>query len=142
MSPPQLKHPIPVEIRKARKKFTAAYDDNFKEPVGQVYRKQKPIKLVAQIKIKDTDAPVFASGNISEQSNGYLLFLTEDLKDAGVTLERGDNVVKIGEGDNEREVDYFLTKFHWRGHYPAHGGPTLLKAFFQDRQPSRLREDQ
>jgi hypothetical protein len=141
MPMPRLIHPIPVEIRKADRKFTAAYDDNFREPVGQVRRKQKPIKLRAQLKIKDTDAATATAGGVQEQSNGYLLFLTADLKRAGVTIEIGDRVVKLGEGDNAREVDYYITKFYWRGHYPAAGGPTLLKAFFMDRQPSRQRED-
>jgi hypothetical protein len=143
MPTPRLLHPIPVEIRKADKKFTAAYDENLREPVGQVRRKQKPIKLRAQLKIKDTDSPSAAEGGVNEMTTGgYLLFLTADLKKAQVEIERGDRIVKLGEGDNGREVDYYITKLYWRGHYPEHGGPTMLKAFFQDRSPSRQREDQ
>lgn len=140
MPTPRLLHPVPVELRKADRKFTAAYDENLREPVGQVRRKQKPIKLTAQVKIKDTDATTATEGGEQRQSNGYMLFLTADLKKKGVTIDIGDRVVKIGTGDNAREVDYYIVKFHWRGHYPEHGGPTMVKAFFEDRQPSRYRE--
>lgn len=141
MPTPRLLHPIPVWLRKADRKFVAAYDENFAEPVGQMRRKQRPIKLSAQLKIKDTDDPDQAPAGVSERSVGYLLFLTADLKKKQVTIDRGDRVVQLGDGDNGREVDYYITKLQWRGHYPEHGGPTLLKAFFEDRQPSRLRED-
>jgi len=104
-------------------------------------RKQRPVKLTAQIKITDADAPEQGAAGVSEQSTGYLLFLTADLKVAQIEVSRGDRIVQIGEGDNAREVDYYVTKFQWRGHYPQHGGPTLLKAWFMDRQPSRLREE-
>lgn len=141
MPTPRLLHPIPVWIRKADRKFTAAFDENFGEPVGQVRRKQKPIKLRAQLKIKDTDDPNQLGHGVAERSVGYMLFLTSDLKRAQVTIDRGDRIVQLGEDPNGREVDYYVTKLQWRGHYPEHGGPTLLKAWFMDRQPSRLRED-
>jgi hypothetical protein len=142
MPTPRLLHPIPVWIRKADREFTAAFDQNFSEPVGQVRRKQKPIRLRAQLKIKDTDDPQPSGEGISERSVGYMLFLTSDLRKANATIDRGDRVVKLGDGDNGREVDYYVTKLQWRGHYPEHGGPTILKAWFMDRQPSRLRENQ
>jgi len=138
---PRLLHPIPVWLRKADREFTAAYDHNLREPVGQVRREQKPIKLVAQISVGNADDPKASQGGVVEDSDGYLLFLTRDLKRAKVEVDRGDRVIKIGEGDNEREVDYYITKLKWMGHYPHAGGPTMVRAYFEDRHPSHQRGD-
>lgn len=138
---PRLLHPVPVYLRKKDLEYTAEYDDNLHEPIGQVRREQKPIRLRAQVKINDTDEASATQGSVNERSEGYLLFLTRELNAAKLVIERGDRVVQIGDGDNAREVDYYITKFQWRGHYPRAQGPTLLKAFFEDRHPSRLRND-
>jgi hypothetical protein len=138
---PRLLHPVPVFIRKKDVEFTAAYDHNLHEPIGQVRREQKPIRLMAQVRINDTDAAQATQGPITETSTGYLLFLTRDLDDARITIERGDQIVQIGEDDFAREVDYYIIKTQWRGHYPRAKGPTLMKAFFEDRHPSRLTND-
>lgn len=138
---PNLIHPVPVYIRQIDRTFTAVQDANLHEPIGQARRFQKPKKLRAQVRIQDTDAPNSSEGGVVEGSNGYLLFLTRDLKRERVTIQRGDRVVQIGDGDDARETDYYLTKMQWRGHYPNHKGPTMLKAFFRDRKPSRQRGD-
>jgi hypothetical protein len=140
MPTPNLLHKTPVYIRQIDRSFTVM-DDNLREPIGQVRREKKPIKLIAQVKIGDTDDPDASEGGVTERSAGYLLFRTQDLRAAEVELQRGDRVVQIGDPPNDRETDYYLTKFQWRGHYPEHGGPTLLKAFFADRKPSRQRGD-
>lgn len=138
---PRLIHPIPVWLRKEDRTFTAVYDNNLKEPVGQARRPQKPIKLVAQIFVGNTDNPMPSEGGVIERSDGYLLFRTSDLRDLKVEVDRGDRVVKIGDGDNAREVDYYITKLKWMGHYSWAGGPTLLRAYFEDRHPSHQRGD-
>lgn len=137
---PRLLHPVPVFIRQISRGITPQ-DHNAREPRGQAYRKQKPIKLRAQVRIGDTDEPAATAGGVTESSEGYLLFLTRELKAAKVTIDRGDQVVQIGEGAFAREVDYYITKLQHRGHYPNAKGPTLLKAFFSDRHPSRQRGD-
>ena len=139
MATPRLLHPIKVFLRKADKEETAVWDEKLKEPIGQVRRKQKPIKLTAQIGKGSADRSVATEGGTSEKSDGYLLFLTSELKLKKVTIEIGDRVIQIGEGDSEREVDYYLLRLAWRGHYPEHRGHTMLKAFFEDRQSSRVR---
>lgn len=140
MPTPNLLHPIAVKLRKADKKFTAAWDENAGEAVGEVRRKVQPIDLFAQIGRGDSKDPRSEAGGIEEKSDGYLLFLTRDLQAKHVTIERGDRVIQIGSGKAAREVDFFITKVQWRGHYPEHAGPTLLKAFFADRKPSRSKE--
>jgi len=138
---PRLLHPIRVELRKKDLEYTPLMDDNLNEPIGQVRREQATIVLKAQIKIDDADAAVATEGPIEEQDRGYLLFLTRDLHAKQITIERGDRIVKIGEGKNARDVDLYIVRLRWRGHYPKAGGPTLLKAYFEDRHPSRLTDE-
>lgn len=141
MPTPRLIHPIPVFIRQIQRSLTAQ-DDDAHEPVGQARRKQKPIKLMGQIKTFDpTDAPDASSGGVTEHSSGYILFRTHDLKHLRITLQRGDRIVQIGEGKFADEVDYYITQKPRRGHYPEHRGATLQKFFFSDRKPSRQRGD-
>lgn len=140
MPTPRLLHPVPVYIRQIDREQTPQ-DDRARSPKGQARRKQKPIKLRAQVKIGDTDNPKASPGGVIESSDGYLLFLTVDLRAARVLIDRGDRVVQIGDGKAARDVDYYITKVQHRGHYPGQKGPTLLKAFFTDRHPSRQRGD-
>lgn len=138
---PRLLHKTPVYIRQIDRKFTARYDHNLKEPIGQVRRPSVPIKLIAQVHIGATDNPTASAGGVTEDSRGYCLFRTADLRDADVTLDRGDQIVQMGDPPNDRATDYYITHFDWKGHYAQHGGPTLVKAFFSDRHPSRQQGD-
>lgn len=139
MRRPRLLHPIPVFLRKAQRTLTAIYDENLREPVGQVQRQQVPIQLSAQIG-KPRVMPMSADGGVIEHADGYLLFRTYDLREADTSVERGDQVVQIGVSPNDRIVDYFITKIEYLGHNQNYGGPTLLKAFYEDRQPSQQKE--
>ena len=138
---PRLIHPIPIYLRQKALDATPLFDHNMHEPIGQVHRDLKPIRLLAQVMINDTDSASPTQGPITESSNGYVLFLTRDLNARQLEINRGDRILKIGDGDNGRDVDLYIIKLMWRGHYPRAAGPTLLKAFFEDRQPSRLRND-
>lgn len=142
MPNPRLLHKTPVYIRQIDRKFTARYDHNLKEPIGQVARPQAPLRLIAQVHIGPTDRPSATTGGVVKDSKGYMLFRTADLRSADVTLDRGDQVVQIGDKPNDRAVDYYIIHFDWKGHYAQHGGPTLVKAFFSDRKPSRQKGDQ
>jgi hypothetical protein len=137
----RLLHPITIFIRKAELENTAIMDDNLHEPIGQIRRKQKPIKLKAQHTSNAADNPKASMGGVVEESDGNLLFRTSELRDAKATVDRGDRVVQIGEGDNAITVDYYITKLKYLGHYPGNKGSTLLKAFYEDRHPSRQRGD-
>lgn len=140
MPTPTLLHPIPVKLRKSDHTFTAAWDENFREPVGQVRRKQRPIELVAQVKRKRIEQVIATEGGKSEHADGYLLFLAGDLERKKVTIETGDRIVEIGSGERAQAVDYYVVQVTGRGHYPEHYGHTMIKAFFQDREPSRHRD--
>lgn len=138
MPPVRLLHPIQVLLRKAEPSRTAAQDPVLKEPIGQVRRNRKPIRLLAQISDGKTNDPVATAGGVNEDSDGYLLFRTQDLRREGVTVERGDRVVQIGSDENAKDVDYYITKLKYMGHYPNHKGPSLVRAYYADRQPSRI----
>jgi len=126
-----------VQIRKADRKFTAVQDDNLKEPIGQVRRSQRPINIDAQI--KQEQQVVIGPGGAEEHEDGYLLFLTKDLTERHLEIERGDLIVQMGDGKNARETELYITRFRWMGHYPSASGPTLLRAYFMDRQPAQNR---
>lgn len=136
----KLIHPITVFLRKADKEQTAVMDDDLHEPVGQVRRKLKPIKLVAQIADGKTKDALPSSGGVILESDGYLLFRTKDLRGARTTVEIGDRVVQIGEKPNDHAVDYYITKLKYLGHYPNHKGASLVRAYYEDREPSRHRD--
>jgi hypothetical protein len=136
----RLLHPIPVFLRKSDKEQTAVMDDALHEPVGQVRRKLKPIKLVAQINDGKSQDARASSGGVVLESDGYLLFRTEDLRKARTTVEVGDSVVKIGESPNDHEVDYYIIRLKYMGHYPGQKGANLVRAYYEDREPSRHRD--
>lgn len=136
----KLIHPITVYLRKADKDQTAVMDDGLHEPVGQVRRKRKPIRLVAQVNDGRTNDPIASSGGVVENSDGYLLFRTKDLRVARTSVERGDRIVQIGESPNDHAVDYYIVKLKYLGHYPDKKGASLVRAYYEDREPSRHRE--
>ena len=68
-----------------------------------------------------------------EGSDGYVLFRRIDLDTAGITLQRQDRFSKLG----HVETDVYIVRLEHTAHYPDQGGPTLVKAYFEDRGPSR-----
>jgi len=61
------------------------------------------------------------------------VFRKVDLDAAGLVLQREDRFAKMG----HVETDVYVISIEWQGHYPDQGGPSLLKAHFEDRGPSR-----
>lgn len=142
MPTPRLLHRTPVYLRKIDREFTAVMDDNLHEPVGEVRREPKPIRLECQHQPNSKDDPrVASSGGIALESDGYCLFLTSELRAAKVTIEDGDRIVQIGDEPNDFTVNYYIVKVKPMGHYRQHGGATMLRAYYEDREPSRHRGD-
>lgn len=139
MPRPRLLHPVPVYIRKIDRDETAVMDHNLHEPVGQVRRPQKPLRLICQHQPNIKDRPAAAPGGAMEESDGYVLFRTQDLRLWKVTVERGDRIVQMGDPPNDYEVDYYITRTKPMGHYPSARGSTLLRCYYEDRHPSRQR---
>lgn len=135
----RLIHPIPVYLRKSDKQQTAVMDDALHEPVGQVRRKLEPVRLVAQIADGKTEDAMASPGGVTLEGGGYLLFRTRDLRTAKTTVEIGDRVVQIGNAPNDHEVDYYIIRLKYMGHYPDKKGASLVRAYYEDREPSRHR---
>lgn len=125
---PHLLHPVPVELRKLNRTATK-WDDKAREPVGHTIR-DAAVTLQAQVQYNRIEEPIPDFLGVRHDSKGYLLFLWRDLEAAGVAVERGDKIAKIG----NRTVDYYVSHFEDAGHYQEFGA-TLLKAYFVDRDP-------
>lgn len=130
---PNLIHPVPVSIQVLDRTETF-YDDDFREPVQQAARASTVI-VSGQIKWGVDEEKGSQRGGVVEGSDGYVLFRLVDLAAATppVTIKREDRFLRLGTVD----VDVYVTALRYEGHYDDVGGPTLVKAFFQDRQPAR-----
>lgn len=144
MSPvPNLIHPVPVLIEQIDKRDQETssgdgtwFDDDFREPVQQVTHGTPglpPISCPGQVKWgMDEELRATLSGALAE-SDGYVLFRYVDLEARSLALQQNDRFTKLGTLDS----DVYIVGFRPEGHYEDVGGPTLVKAFFKSRQPSR-----
>lgn len=128
---PNLIHPVDVKIEQIDKPSTF-YDEDAREPIQQAARTtvvilKGQVRWTGQFDKESTDA------GIKENESGYVLFRTTDLSAQSITLQVNDRVAQIG----GRDMDSYLTRLEWLGHYPEVNGPTLVKAYFADRQPSK-----
>lgn len=132
---PRLIHPIPIVIERISTAKTV-YDEDYREPVQNTAR-LAPVTCPGQVAWNSDKAERPTELGPEEGSDGYVLFRRCDLRALGVaTIVRGDRFTKFGAGANEIDVDVYVTRVKYEGHYPDQGGATLLKAFFRDRQPS------
>ena len=109
-------------------------DDDMREPVQQSARGGSVV-VPGQIKWGLDRAFNSQRSGPAEDSDGYVLFRLVDLAAATppITIARDDRFLRLGTID----VDVYVTSLRYEGHYTDQGGPTLVKAFFRDRQPSR-----
>jgi hypothetical protein len=73
-------------------------------------------------------------GGDQQSATGYIVFRKLDLDGAGITINLNDKISRIG---HQTGLDYYVTKIEWIGHYPSYDGPSLMKAWFDDRRPSK-----
>lgn len=131
MPTPRLLHPIPVYLRNVQPTETAATNAHLHEPVGQP-QYGDPVKLRAQVHFgyaSRAQADKYGNG-VSDEYEGYLVFLLSDLRTAGFTVALGDLITQIGEGVAAYSCRYVVSKIRRSGHYPSAQGATLLKVFF------------
>jgi len=109
--------------------------DGRKWPNNHVPRKTKII-LEAQVVFGNVDQ----DGNhtqmgTDEQRKGYIVVRFQDLKDKGISLQRGDKITKLKSIQSEQDVELFL--LHSSGDLAAHvgGAFALTRIEFQDREP-------
>ncbi len=128
---PSLIHPVPISIQQLNRAATL-YDDDMREPVQQSVRAATTI-VSGQVKWGMDERFQSDRGGPIENSDGYVLFRLVDLTAVSITIKREDRFIRLGTID----VDVYVTGLRYEGHYDDVGGPTLVKAFFADRQPSR-----
>ena len=132
---PKLIHPVPVTVRKFAWDKTG-WDDKAREPIGHAVR-DRAVVLSGQVKYKSIEEPTPEFAGVRRESKGYVIFRYIDLEAAGVTLERGDKITKIG----NRNVTYFVEYFEDAAHYPDLQGAAFLQVWFVDRDPGELELD-
>ena len=133
---PRLLHPIPTEIERIDR-ASVLTDDDYGEPY-EIVARQATVTVDGQWSWESDDALRVTDLGAEEGSDGYVLFRLTDLRAAGFTsIRRGDKIVAYGSGDNRVECNLFVVKIKYSGHYPDQAGPSLLKAFFADRNPAQ-----
>jgi len=124
---PNLIHPVPVELEQLSTASTF-YDEDAREPVQQVARATK-VTLSGQVSWGEDEGLQMEATGRAETATGYVLFRRIDLAAVAVTIRINDRFTKLG----GIVTNVYVVRLQWLGHYPDQGGPTLLKAWFQDR---------
>lgn len=128
---PRLIHPVDIVVEQIDRSQTY-YDDEAREPVQQIERSAQ-VTLPGQVKWEEQFGLEQKKSGVRETSRGYVLFRKADLDGQSVVLQLNDRIVKMG----HVETDVYLDSLEWLGHYQDQSGPSLQKAFFTDRRPSR-----
>lgn len=132
MPVPNLIHPVPITVEKISRS-TTYYDEDAREPV-QMADRPNAVIVAGQVKWFDEAELSATKTGPAEGSSGYVLFRQIDLTAKSLELEQNDRFTQIG----LRATDVYVTGLRPVGHYPDIGGHTMIKAYFADRQPSRV----
>jgi hypothetical protein len=127
---PNLKHPVPINIESVDQGETI-YDDNHREPVQQSVVTQIN-SVPGQIKWFKEEMEIDTGGR-KVLATGYVLFRYVDLASHSLNLKFNCRFTKLG---NESAL-VFVVGLTPIAHYPDQGGATMVKAFFNDRQPAK-----
>lgn len=128
---PRLIHPVPIVLEQIDT-ATTLYDEDAREPIQFAARPTR-VDLQAQVKFTSDIDEVNTPGGTVQTASGYLLFRKIDLEAKNITLRLEDRFAKIGTVD----TDVYITRFRPVAYYPDQGGHTMVKAFFDARQPSK-----
>lgn len=126
---PRLLHPVNITLQTMDISNTI-YDENHREPIPQTVRNGDEIVL-GQASIYGREMEVDIGGKIIK-ATGYVLFRYIDLASKSITLKTDDRITKIG----NLTCVYYIVGLTPIGHYPEFGA-TMVKAFFNDRHPSK-----
>lgn len=129
---PNLIHPVPIVVEKISRS-TTYYDEDAREPI-QAADRATAVNIDGQVKWFDENELAATKTGPAEGSAGYVLFRQIDLTAKGLELEQNDRFTQIG----TRTTDVYVTALRPVGHYPDQLGHTMIKAYFTDRQPSRI----
>lgn len=131
MTRPRLIHPVRIVVEPAVVAQTF-FDEDAREPV-QHLKRSATIDLPGQVSWGESAGLEDTPGGAVLASDGYVLFLKEDLDRVSLDPKINDRIKKIG-WDN---VDLYLVRLQWIGHYPDMNGATMLRAWFRDRSMVR-----
>jgi len=132
---PNLIHPLPTEIQSLDRSATIQ-DDGYGEPVQTVVYGSS-FSVPAQWKWMSARELNMQNIGAVEYSTGYVLLRLVDLRALGKAIKIGDRICAYGSGAGRIELDVYVTRITYEGHYPDQQGPSLVKAYFADRQPAR-----
>ena len=133
MPVPRLIHPLSCTVSRIDRSATL-YDPEAREPLQQAAR---------YVSVVVPGQPRWASrkelekypGGTRDDVRGYVLFRKIDLDARSFTIEINDRI--LAQGFLTDEV--YVVRVEPNAHYTDRGGATLLKAWFTDRQPSKVR---
>lgn len=128
---PNLLHPIDISIQVLNRSATVM-DPDLREPVQNEARAATVVCPGQVAWGTDQKLDARAEGP-KEGSDGYVLFRMSDLAARSITIKRDDRFTKLGTVD----VDVYVVRLQYQGHYSWSNGPTMVKAFFKDLQPGR-----
>lgn len=135
---PTLRNPVQITIRR-QNTATTRYDEDAREPIQRV--NTITIQLPGQPNQLASGAGdnivEFTNVGVNEKSEAYILFRRWDLDnhpDGAVALRQGDNIVQIG----HLPVSVYIQRLQWMAHYGQ--GAELVRAWYEDRKPSRIDE--
>jgi hypothetical protein len=131
MVQPNLLHPVPVVVEQIDK-TTTYYDDDAREPIQYAARPTQTT-VQGQVEWRAQKNEEHRRTGTVEGASGYVLFRRVDLAAVSLNLQIEDRLARIGDID----TDVYVHRLEWVGHYPDKGGPTMVKAYFQDRGPAR-----
>lgn len=129
---PRLLHPVVVVLEQIDRAATV-YDEDTREPVQQAARKAA-ISLPGQASYGSSKEHSLKPYGPEEGESGYVTFLARDLETRSIVLSVGDRITAIG----KVEHDAYIGRLQPMGHYPEFGN-TLVRAYYQDRQPAKVR---
>ena len=136
MPVPNLIHPVLCTIQPLDR-VTTLMDMEFREPLPSE-RRLANVVIQAQVRWFGMSERHRENVGGSQVSKGYLLFRLKDLTDSGYSPKVGDLVLHMGSQTN---INMYLESFEDRGHYPDQQGPTMRRAYFTDREPTREARD-
>lgn len=125
---PRLLHPVTiiVETKDASRTIT---DSRSRSVVGQPLRKRVSFK--GQLSNKRHDQIGMNPGGRETGGEGYILVRLVDLERAGIEVDIGDKIIKMG----RRDVKYYVTRLEYKAGYSDQDGHSLVRFFYNDRSP-------
>lgn len=127
---PNLKHPVNITVQ-VLNTTTTVFDNRHREPIQQSSRTADQT-VPGQVAWFGQEQEVDVGGR-KVDATGYVLFRYVDLQAKSITLKFNDRFSRLGNTD----ALLYIVGLTPIGHYSDQGGATMVKAFFNDKQPTK-----